>query len=490
MSLKTRAIIAIALMVGFYLLALGIAFGLVWIPYAQYVYLDSLNLRLAFTCIAGAGIILWAIFPRQDNFVPPGPRLDAITQPRLFSELKDIAQATNQEMPQDVYLVSEMNAWVAQRGGILGIGSRRIMVLGLPLMALLNRSQFRAVLAHEFGHYYAGDTKLGVWIYKTRTAIWRTVTRLGIHGSFLFFLFKWYNEVFLRITLAISRAQEHAADRLAAQLEGANALIEGLKQLHRGAAAWQPYLQSTWLPIVSAGYVPSISQGLQYFLQAPQVNAAVEQQLEKELSYGKAEPLDSHPALPERIATLQGMEALNIQQNPASSLELFENLQEIEKLLTTFITGKSLQTVPWSEVLDKVWLSKWREQVVYQQEALREVTTSNLADELQSGALRQKLKNPPGMWPTTEERARMARTVAGCALALLLYQEGWAVHTLPGEIHCERNGESINPFELVKKFGKEMSQEQWLELCTRLGLKGKPLLQKTSTAAAANSSMK
>ena len=27
------------------------------------------------------------------------------------------------------------------------------------------------MLAHEFGHFYGGDTKLGPWIYKTRAAI-------------------------------------------------------------------------------------------------------------------------------------------------------------------------------------------------------------------------------------------------------------------------------------------------------------------------------
>jgi len=47
MSLRTRVTIALALMLGFYVFALAVAFGLIWIPYAEYTYLDRLDLRIA-----------------------------------------------------------------------------------------------------------------------------------------------------------------------------------------------------------------------------------------------------------------------------------------------------------------------------------------------------------------------------------------------------------------------------------------------------------
>ena len=39
---------------------------------------------------------------------------------------------TAQTMPEEVYVVNAVNAFVAQRGGIMGIGSRRVMGIGLP----------------------------------------------------------------------------------------------------------------------------------------------------------------------------------------------------------------------------------------------------------------------------------------------------------------------------------------------------------------------
>ena len=77
----------------------------------------------------------------------------------------------DEPMPREVYLIGDVNAFVADRGGFMGFGSRRVMGLGLPLLSILSVSQFRAVLAHEFAHYYGGDTSLGPWVYKTQTAI-------------------------------------------------------------------------------------------------------------------------------------------------------------------------------------------------------------------------------------------------------------------------------------------------------------------------------
>ncbi|MEY4199811.1 MAG: hypothetical protein RLZZ265_1551, partial [Verrucomicrobiota bacterium] len=142
-SLAGRAVLALVLMIGFYLLALAIAAGLLYVPYAEMTYAKRLHLKLAFFCVLGAGAILWAVLPRFDKFEPPGPVLTREQHPRLFTELESVAQSVNQAMPAEVYLVPDVNAWVAQRGGIMGFGSRRVMGLGLPLMRMLTRSQFR-----------------------------------------------------------------------------------------------------------------------------------------------------------------------------------------------------------------------------------------------------------------------------------------------------------------------------------------------------------
>jgi heat shock protein HtpX len=57
---------------------------------------------------------------------------------------------------------------------MLGFGSRRVMGIGLPLFSILNVSELRAVLAHEFADLYSGDTSLGPWVYGVHSALIRS----------------------------------------------------------------------------------------------------------------------------------------------------------------------------------------------------------------------------------------------------------------------------------------------------------------------------
>jgi hypothetical protein len=46
--------------------------------------------------------MLWSLFPRRDKFDAPGPLLDRSTQPRLFREIDQIADALNEQVPREV----------------------------------------------------------------------------------------------------------------------------------------------------------------------------------------------------------------------------------------------------------------------------------------------------------------------------------------------------------------------------------------------------
>ena len=101
LSIATRAGLAVALMIGFYVLALGIAGGLLWLVYAQWAYLDRVYVKLSLVAVAGAGLIVWAILPRIDRFAPPGPKLGRREHPRLFAELERVAAAAGQTIPAE-----------------------------------------------------------------------------------------------------------------------------------------------------------------------------------------------------------------------------------------------------------------------------------------------------------------------------------------------------------------------------------------------------
>jgi hypothetical protein len=262
--------------------------------------------------------------------------------------------------------------------------------------------------------------------------------------------------------------------------------VEGLKQLHRGSVAWTAYLQSEWLPVVQAGYSPPIAQGFRLFLGAPNVTGPVNQSLEKELAEGKAEALDSHPALPERIRALRDLAVSDprLGSDDAPAISLFNGLQKAEDALAASALNQPVRPVAWEKVLEQVWIPSWRKQVEDQKEALSGVTVDNLADLLSSGLLRKRLKNPSGVWPTTEQRGQMAVALAGCALALLLLDKEWTFHTLPGEMYCEKNGERLQPFTTARMLATgELPPEKWRESCIRLEIAGLSLEPRGAAAA-------
>src|SRR2546430_1534059 len=115
------------------------------------------------------------------------------------------------------------------------LAGRRVMGLGLPLLQALTVDEVKGVLAHEFGHYHAGDVALGPWIHKTRVMMLRTTAQLS--ESVLRFIFIGFATLFLRITHAVSRRQEYIADEVAANVVGSHAMASGLRKLNGAAFA-------------------------------------------------------------------------------------------------------------------------------------------------------------------------------------------------------------------------------------------------------------
>jgi heat shock protein HtpX len=271
-SMTLFALLSIFMVVASYVFVVGLAAACVYLPYLA-LDAGSGSSQIVILFLFGiiiAGAMLWSLLPRPDRFKAPGLLIERTAQPRLFAEIENVAGALNERMPSEVYLVGDVNAWVADRGGLMGFGSRRVMGLGLPLLSILTISQLRAVLAHEFAHYYGGDTSLGPWVYKTQTAIVRIFQNIGSVGKLarvailgvmylvVATLMKWYFVVFLRAINLASRKKEYRADELACLIAGRQPLIDGLRAIHGAGLAWPAYWKSELAPMLSDGAVPGL----------------------------------------------------------------------------------------------------------------------------------------------------------------------------------------------------------------------------------------
>ena len=473
-----RAALAVLLMIGFYLLALSVAFALLWIPYAEFVYAEHITPKLAIICILGGLTILWSVVPRWDRFRTPGPQLTREQHPKLFKALELVAGATRQAMPAEVYLVPDVNAWVMQRGGVMGLGGRRVMGLGLPLMRILNCSQFSAVLAHEFGHYHGGDTKIGPWIYKTRGAIGRTLNALG-DRSWLQAPFRCYAKMFLRVTHAVSRRQEFIADELAARTLGAKPLADGLCSVHRVGSAFDYYWHSECGPVLSAGFLPPLADGFDQFVRAKHISERMDQHLKVQLSDGNADPYDTHPPLRDRLAAIAHLPHGPTQEQELPAASLLEDVSALEKELLAKLAGADkaagLKQIVWDEVGACVYIPQWARLVQMNATRLKGVTPESLgsvAADLK--AFGKTLVDPSNEPPDDENAEALANAVVGAAMAMLLIRCGGQANIAPGhEVSVNFGPYSLKPFELMPTLKNDGSAtDTWIAQCAEVGIAG------------------
>jgi len=359
--LAQRALLAVILTAGFYLLAFAAATLLFGLAYAQVHYFHHLD-RFAGLAVMSAVAILWALVPRRDSFTPPGPRLDEDEQRELFSLVREVATATGQAMPEDVYIINDTNAWVAQRGGVLGVGGRRVMGIGLPLLEALTVVEFRAVIAHEFGHYAGGDVMLGPFIHRTRGAIARTIGNVRLAPVRA--IFASYAQVFMKLTLAVSRQQELVADQVAARAVSAEALARALQRIDDVGVLHQIYMAREVGPVLAAGFVPPIAAGFREFMAADDVRTTLLDSARRLRANRVMNPFDTHPPLAERLSALQRLQPSQMPETgglPASRL-----VAEIGRFglrnedLSKNPALQRLAPIGWDEVAAKVILPRWR----------------------------------------------------------------------------------------------------------------------------------
>ena len=462
-------------MAGFYALAIASGLGLLVLAYFAVIAKSAATLKLAFFSAVAGGTVLLSLRPRFDKFEAPGPALTKSAQPELFAVIEDIARTTNQTMPAEVYAIHDVNAWVATRGGILGIGGRRVMGLGLPLMHLLTVDQLKAVLAHEFGHYGGGDTKIGRLVYHTRMGLGRTL--VAVEGKSIAVLFNLYGAFVMRVTSAVSRQEEFAADRFAARATSPQDLADSLQVIDQRAALFPLFFASNVHPVLEEGYWASIGDGFQAFVASPLFEGAAV----RPIGDGAEVPdttYDSHPSTEARVHALSALPppAARVADRRLAAA-LLRGRDELERTLfkpegPTFDT---LKPVTWEDVTPGVLVPRWRRVAREREDILKhvriEAPPAVTRDILQLGrnfgGLKMRIMDDPDI-------VNHVLFGIACGVVVRLMDAGWAPIASPN-LFCElvRGDERIDPMRRIFEIGHgQSSAEEWAAFCVREQLSG------------------
>jgi Zn-dependent protease with chaperone function len=303
LGVARRAALIFALWIGFWSLAVAVVAGLLYVPYAQAQYGGDVGAS-GFVAIAAAISLLFALRPRFAGREARGTNpLARSRAPELYALVERIGARAGVKAPIAIHLRSESNASIAATRHWHG-GIRRLDVsIGYGLLCILSEAELGSVIAHEYGHFVGGDLGLTPWVYRIRTSIGRTLGSLESSIFLLDWPFRAYASWFLRHSATISRAQEYAADALAARLAGAEATCAALEKVHDLGAMWSVYFAQDLVPSIHRGARLPIRAGFITFLDSTSRRAAVAQSIENEQARAPG-PFDTHPSLDERIAAV------------------------------------------------------------------------------------------------------------------------------------------------------------------------------------------
>ncbi|HYY45967.1 MAG TPA: M48 family metallopeptidase [Candidatus Angelobacter sp.] len=467
-----RAVLAVLLTIGFYVLAIGLIIVLLAIPYLEWTELHRLNIRIALFCLAGAGLILLSILPRFEHFRAPGDRVTATSHPKLFAELSAIAMAVGEPLPPEVYLVQEINAFVRERGGFMGFGGRRVMGIGVPLMHILRVSEFRFVLIHEFGHYRHGHTQLAPWIYKTRESLLLTLANLSGYSGMLMWPFMQYAQMFLTLTEGISRQQEYEADAMGARLVGGQACIAGLRALYGASKAYDYFRRENTGVLVDhliAG--PDPDESFLRYMQLPRIGALIRQSLDYELAHPKPHPFDSHPVLAARIAFLKKFPPGNDSSREPLAFSLLDPLP-FDSTSSSPVRNQPVPAagaMPWEDAGAGSGQFRWEEDVRRNFHILRGWTVGSLPDLVPSVAVVGGHLGP--RFVPDDAAAQSGRELLAAALALALQRVGWVADVAEGRSVLRKGEAVVDPRAEVEQLATGgVDASAWRAKTTALGI--------------------
>lgn len=286
------------------LLIAGLLLGLV----ASVTVLKALAVKLIIVVGFFLWLILKALWVRFD--APEGTEIGPRQAGELFAMIDGLRRQLGAPRFHHVLITDELNAGVIQspRLGIFG-WPRNYLLIGLPLMKALTVEQFKAVLAHEFGHLAKGHGRLSNWIYCQRLRWSRLMTALEANeskGSFLFKPFlNWFAPYFSAYSFPLARANEYEADATSVRLTSPGAAAQALTGLDVIAS----YLDERYWPQIhrqadeqaQPGFMPYLDMGRRV---ASELDAESTQGwLERALA-GETTSADTHPALGDRLKAI------------------------------------------------------------------------------------------------------------------------------------------------------------------------------------------
>jgi tetratricopeptide (TPR) repeat protein/Zn-dependent protease with chaperone function len=265
----------------------------------------KLVLIIAFIGLATLFVMVKSLFVRLKT-EDPGRALTEEEAPGLWAAVREVAATINTRPVNEIRITPGTDLAVYERGGMrvkMQDKADRILILGTAVLNDFDQNAFRAVLAHEYGHFSNRDTAGGDVAYRVNEHIFRLAEAMGRAGTatvynIAFQFLRLYHFLFRRITHGATRLQEILADRVAVYQYGAAAFQEGLTHVVRREIEFMHLADGE----INASY--TAKRALQNLYELKVENDTVKGQLDVQFNEAINRPTtedDTHPSPADRF---------------------------------------------------------------------------------------------------------------------------------------------------------------------------------------------
>lgn len=174
----------------------------------------------------------------------PGRPLKVDEAPGLWELTRSVAETVKTRPVDEIRITPGTELAVYERGSWREKSNdqaHRILILGVGVLNGFKLNAFRAVLAHEYGHFSHRDTAGGEIALRVNSDMMKFAYAMILSGqnvwwNLAYHFLRIYDFIFRRLSHGATRLQEVLADRVAATKYGAAAFEEGLRHvIKRGA---------------------------------------------------------------------------------------------------------------------------------------------------------------------------------------------------------------------------------------------------------------
>ncbi len=209
-----------------------------------FIMIGRVPLKLVFFLAIAALVTIYqmirSLFSREKP-EDPGRVLNQEEAPGLWALAQDVAEKVGTRPVDEIRVTPGTEVAVYERGSFrerMNDQAHRVLILGIGVLNDFSQNAFRAVLAHEYGHFVNRDTAGGDIALRVNVDMMRFANAMIESGqatpwNLAFQFLRLYHFLFRRITHGATRLQETLADRVAVHLFGAKAFEEGLSHAIR-----------------------------------------------------------------------------------------------------------------------------------------------------------------------------------------------------------------------------------------------------------------